>query len=154
MSSPLPDVTETAAAAEAAERSLAAFEATLAGLRFSATSSQVTAVTDGLTNLVSVTVPTDLLNVEAGIRAGDTPPPGPRLFDMLKSAVNAALDTAKSGVTSQIASFASVLSLAGLPGNGSALPDYARFEGSVSDVEARQEAFESSLAARSSSSAA
>src|SRR4051812_31117537 len=129
MPSPLPDLSATAADAEAAERALANFEGTLAGLEYSTTTGDITIVVDALLHVVSVDIPPSLLAKEAGILAGLAPPTGPRLSDTLKSAANATLTAAKSGIISQIASFAANLSFPSLdpPPGSTGMPNYLGF---------------------------
>jgi DNA-binding protein YbaB len=148
MPSPLPDLSATAADAEAAERALANFEGTLAGFPYSTTTGDITVVVDGLLHIVSVDIPPSLLATEAGILAGVAPATGPRLYDNLRIALNDAITEAKLESASLITTFANNLTFLTLdPPPGGTQPGYAGFSGSAADVNSLEASFEAGLSA-------
>lgn len=127
MPTPLPDPASLLGALFSLETALSDFERDRGNQRFTVSSadSQVTAVVDGMLRVVSITInPSQLALAPV------------QLANKIKDVVNAAIEQADTATRSSITSFAGALGLPGLPGFGSALPDFMDFGPSVAQLEA------------------
>jgi hypothetical protein len=128
MPTPLPNPQSLLAALNTLERTLADFEkARDAGPKFSRSSSdgKVTVVVTALGRVTSVVIAEDQLVVAAATLAAK-----------VRDVANLAIDAAYATTRAAFASFASTLSIPGLPAYGSTPPDYADFVPTAATAEA------------------
>jgi hypothetical protein len=128
MPTPLPNPQSLLAALNTLERTLADFEkAREAGPKFSRSSSDsnVTVVVNALGRFMSVQIEQDQLTLGAAALAAK-----------VRDVANLAIDAAYATTRAAFASFASTLSIPGLPAYGSQPPDYADFIPTAATTEA------------------
>jgi DNA-binding protein YbaB len=115
---PLPDPHSLRSAVLGLQSALSSFENARSDERYSGSSADgtVTVQLDGMMRVVSLVIAPSQLSI--GAQA---------LADKVKDTVNGVIDDAETATRSLVSTFASALSLPGLPAYGSAPPDYADF---------------------------